>query len=143
MRRTLWAWRTCSIIAGVLWEAPFCWDLGDKSEWPCLQSSTLLPNENIFWNFWGRRGNHSVPDLTSERGHRSLTGPPSFSLVSFSLTAGHHGKAGEIALHAGEWGSLLPLPCPESSNLTCAWELPILSSFPLATSLHLTEVAPI
>ena len=49
---------------------------------------------------WGRRGNHSVCDPTSERDlGGSLT---AFPLVSSSPAARRHGKAGETALHEGE-----------------------------------------
>lgn len=102
----------------------------------------LLPNAKPFWHCWGGGGSRS-PDLTVERGPReSPTGLPSFSLVSFSLTASHHGKAGETAFHAGAWGSLLPLLCPQFPSHTCFGGLLILSSFLPAISLALTEAGP-
>lgn len=51
---------------------------------------------------------------------------PGFSLVSCSLAASHHGKAGKAAFHEGEWGPLLHLPCLEPPSHTYTSELLIL-----------------
>lgn len=138
--RTLWAWARVLLLQVCFGKHPSAgtWGISQSGH---AYSLPFFQMKSIFWSFCGERENPSVPDLTSERGLReSLTGPPGFSLVSFSFIANRHGKAGETALHAGEWGFLLPLPCAESSHHTCAWELLVLSSFPLAASLHLTEV---
>ena len=102
--------------------------LSQVCKWRSLGSTLLLGlrgqlgggcTYTVLKSFQERQGRwRESPDFGKGSWRESYGLPPRSSLVSCSLAASHHGKAGETAFHEGEWGSLLHLLCPEPPSHT-------------------------